>query len=86
MVFVAFTMKNFDNDNDKLSFVTLAAATANVTRFLRLDEKADEQSGGKSNADRTQEQKDKAQRDYILHRVRDLAAFERRFISRKNGS
>jgi hypothetical protein len=77
-------MKNACNDNEKLSFITLSAATKNVTRYLRLDEKADEQSGGKSDADRTQEQKDKAQSDYVLHRVRDIAAFERRVSGKKD--
>ena len=74
-------MKNACNDNDELSFVTLAAATARV--LVKLNEKCDEQRESESNTDRTDEQKRKANSDYVAERVRDIEAFERRVSGRK---
>lgn len=40
------------HDDDKLSFVTIAAATANALRFLGLDKKKDQNSTEEVNGDR----------------------------------
>jgi hypothetical protein len=72
------------NDNEELSFITLAAATANVTRYLGLDEKKNEQSESEPNPDRRDEQKRESHSDYVAKRVRDIAAFERRIAGNKN--
>ena len=66
------------NENDELPFLTLAAATANALRFLKLDEKQDEERRG--NGDRSTEGKDskRADEDYVGQRMKDLARFERK--------
>jgi hypothetical protein len=68
------------NDNEP-TWQTLAAATARV--LVKLNEKCDEQRESESNTDRTDEQKRKANSDYVAERVRDIEAFERR-AGRKN--
>lgn len=37
-----------DNDNERFSFITLAAATANVVRYLQLNKKKNEEREGDS--------------------------------------
>jgi hypothetical protein len=66
------------NDNDELPFLTLAAATANALRFLKLDEKQDEERRG--NGDRSTDGKNNkgADEDYVGQRMKDLARFERK--------
>lgn len=72
-----------DNDNDPLSFITLAAATANVVRYLELGDKHKED--GERDAARERADKDDPEhhRDYVNQRLRELAAFERRFDGNK---
>jgi hypothetical protein len=36
-------MKNFDNDNDELSFISIGAATRNVVRYLESSDKQKEE-------------------------------------------
>lgn len=76
-------MMKADNDNDEFSFITLSAATRNVTRYLGMDKKQDEQREGKDERDRRDEEKRKAHSDYVAKRVSDIAAFERR-VAGKN--
>ena len=60
-----------DNDNDPLSFLTLAACLRNVLEFLQADKQQDEERKDEKDAgDRTD--------DYIEHRVKEIEAFERR--------
>jgi hypothetical protein len=67
-----------DNDNEQFSFISLAAATANAIRYLRLNEKQNEERGGDTDAGNAEEERSKRHRDYVDQRLRDLAAFERR--------
>jgi hypothetical protein len=78
MVFCCFTMKNFDNENDLLSFISLAALTANVVRHLGLDEKADEQSPRDPNPSDSHKQADEDKRRYIEHRLKSIASWEKK--------
>ena len=71
-------MKDADNENFPLSFVTLSAATKNVTRYLRLDEKQDKESGTNPDTSSGNEERAREKQRYIDQRLRDLAAFERR--------
>jgi hypothetical protein len=64
-----------DNDNDPISFLSLAALTANVTRFL-FDQKKEEPNRDGGDAER--EQNPVGDRDYIDDSLRRIRAFERR--------
>jgi len=72
---------NYTNDNDEndpMPFVSIAAATANALRFLRLDEEQNEQRP--SDGDGTTQPKDNrdGNREYVEQRLRELQRFERR--------
>lgn len=67
------------NDDEPLSFSSIAALTANVIQYLRLEkQKEDKQEQDESDTHRNEEQSDKAQSDYVAIRLRDIAAFERK--------
>lgn len=73
------------NQNEPLSFVSLAALTARVTRYLRPDEpmkdeepRADTDAG----AEQSDNKRASAEREYVNRRLREIASFERRY--RKN--
>ncbi|MBR0868912.1 hypothetical protein JQ633_00970 [Bradyrhizobium tropiciagri] len=73
-----------DNDNEPETWSPIGLAALvilnrlrNNQAILRLNEKADEQRDGEPDADRAQEEKREAQRDYVLHRLRSIEAFER---------
>ena len=72
-------MRDACNDNDTWTRIGLAAARV----LVKLNEKCDEQRESEPNTDRTDEQKRKANSDYVAERVRDIVAFERR-AGRKN--
>ena len=72
-------MKNPDNDNDELSFITLGAATLNVVRYLEGSEKQKEDAQRKAEQSGDTEQKREEQRAYIEQRLRDIAKFEESF-------
>jgi len=57
-----------DNENDLLSFVSIAALTANVIRHLGLNEKKDDND--------EQREADKTSHDYIQKRIAELMRFE----------
>lgn len=64
------------DDENELSFVSLAALTANVTRYLRLDEKKDEQ---RDREDRNADKGDDRQlehRRFVEQRIREIGRFE----------
>ena len=72
-----------DNDNEPLSFVSLQAATRNVTRYLGLDEKKDEEGKRDPAPSRGDEQKRAQEREYIEHRLKEIRAWERKISGRK---
>lgn len=77
MVLIALTM-NADNDNEPLSFITLSAATRNVTRYLQLDKQKDGESEREPDPRNTDEQERAQEREYIEHRLRELRSWERK--------
>lgn len=79
------TKGTHDNDNERFSFITLAAATANVTRYLVKEdqkpekhERSPDHHSGKSKKDAPDKE-----RAYIEHRLRELAAWERRISGKR---
>lgn len=78
-MFDVHTMRHNDNDpTDPLPFVTLAAATANVLRYLKLTKEAEKYSAHKGERNRTQEDRNEQERDYIRERIREIERFEQR--------
>ena len=71
-----------DNENEEFSFVSLAALTANVTRYLGLTEKK-EGSSDESNAGKERDQKALDQREFVRLRLREIETFEERARGRK---
>ncbi|MGA7807132.1 hypothetical protein [Bradyrhizobium sp.] len=71
-------MNEPDNDNELFSFITIAAATANVIRYLENCpcQNADRKQDGATEQDDKKEP-DEA-RDYVEQRVRELEEFENR--------
>jgi hypothetical protein len=65
-------------DDDELSFIHIAAATANLVRFLGLNEKKEEQAGRDGQPSDENEKKRKEHLRYVEKRLSDLRAFERR--------
>lgn len=77
-------VRTYNNDNEELSFITLAAATANVTRYLTPDEKHDEDRERQTARDRAKKENAEREREYIEHRLRELRSWERRISGKKN--
>jgi len=67
-----------DNDNEPLSFITLAAATANVVRYLEPNKQKNEQREQDPAPGNENEKKRSERGAYVEKRLSDLAAFERR--------
>jgi len=63
-----------DNDDEPLSFVSLAALTANVVRYLELD-KQKEDASERSDKD---EKRANERLEFVNRRLRDLRRFEDR--------
>ena len=76
MVLSVRTM-NADNDN-RDPFTPLAALTANVVRYLSLNEKQDEQGRGEQDAGRPEEKEREGESRDVLYRLREIERFERR--------
>jgi hypothetical protein len=67
-----------DNDNDLLPFISIAALTANVVRYLESDKQENERARDNTDSRDAENKKDGDTGRYIDHRLRELAAFERR--------
>ena len=65
-------------DNEPLSFITLSAATRNVTRYLGLDEKKDEDTGNKRNRGYGPKDHVPDEAADIERRIADILAMENR--------
>jgi hypothetical protein len=72
-----------EDKDEQLSFISLAAATANVVQYLQKQKIDDGHC--KPDPGSADEQKRNEQLQYIEHRLRQIKRFERSF-SRKNGS
>ncbi|ANW00668.1 hypothetical protein LMTR13_11315 [Bradyrhizobium icense] len=71
-----------DNDNEPFSFISFAALTANVTRYLRLDEQKDQRDDERSSS--SDEEKRALERlEFVNRRIRDLRRFEERAAGKR---
>ncbi|MCK1520202.1 hypothetical protein [Bradyrhizobium sp. 17] len=71
-------MKNFDNDNEHFSFISLGALTLNVVRYLE----SSKEEGPDSNREKAPDPKIDKQREhdrFIETRLREIERFERRY-------
>jgi len=71
-----------DNDNDEFSFVSLAALTANVTRYLQTDKQDDEHSERDPASSGADEKKRAEEREYVEHRLKEIRSWERKISGR----
>lgn len=69
---------NDNDENDPMPFVSIAAATANALRFLKLDEQSHEQADDKSSSTAQPKDDSDGNRKYVQQRLRELQRFERR--------
>lgn len=86
MVFDHFTMKHHDNDNDD-TWISLAAATANVVRWLTKD--SDQPPRGEADKDPEKDAERKREHErFVETRLLEIERFERRFVprNRNNGA
>ena len=67
-----------DDENEHDSFRSLAAATANVVNYLRLDEPKKGDKPAQEHQDGDEEQKSEEQRRFLEWRLREITAFEKR--------
>ena len=75
-------MKQHDNDNEEFSFITLSAATRNVTRYLQTDKKENEDSKRDPAPGGADEKKRAEEREYVEHRLKEIRAWERKISGR----
>jgi hypothetical protein len=72
------------NDNEELSFISLAAVTANVTRYLELTKDQQKESDRDTGRDTAEKEQSKDHCEAVDQRLRDLRSFERRVSGNKN--
>lgn len=72
-------MKKHDNDNDELSFITLAAATANVIRYLENSENHQRDGERQTPEQRDKKEKPNNRREAVENGLRQIERFERRY-------
>ena len=71
-------MAKVTQDNELLSFVSIAAATANVVKYLSPDKQKNSESNDSADAGKSDEEKRRDHRAYVEQRLRELRAWERR--------
>jgi hypothetical protein len=78
-------MKKADNDNTD-TWISLAAATANVVRYLAKDQHPhhNDNRPADDGGAKQPETHPSADAKYVEHRLRELAAWERRIGGKKN--
>jgi len=75
-------MKQHDNDNEHLSFITLVAATRNVVRYLEPHKNEDEHSERDPASSGADEKKRAEEREYVENRLKEIRAWERKISGR----
>jgi hypothetical protein len=73
---------SYANDNEELSFVTLAAATANVVRYLQIDKQKTESDEERSSSG-DDEKRALDRLEFVNRRLRELERFEDRAKGKK---
>lgn len=74
----------YANDNSELSFLHIAAVTANVVRYLKPDEDKNVERSRDGAPNSGSKRRPEEEREYIEKRLAELAAFERRISGRKD--
>jgi hypothetical protein len=73
-------MKTHNNDEEELSFITLAALTANVIEWLtNPTAKQDDEAAKDRGSTEKDERADAKHAEAVNERLRAIAAFERRY-------
>ena len=67
-----------EDEEDELSFIHIATATANVVRYLQANEEKKERPESQGQGRNEDESKRARELEYIERRLADLRAFERR--------
>ena len=81
-MFTDMTRGTHDNDNEEFSFVSLAALTANVVRYLETDKQKEDATDKSSSSD--EEEKRAIKRlEFVNRRLRDLQRFEDRAAGKR---
>lgn len=70
------------NEDDELSFVSIQAATRNVTRYLHLDEKKGEPDEERSSSGDA-EKRALDRLEFVKLRLRELGRFEQRAAGKR---
>lgn len=73
-----------DDDDDELSFISLAVATANAVRYLGLDKQKNESGRDERDSRENEQQRALEQLKFVQRRLRDLDRFERRARGEKD--
>lgn len=71
-------MTEADNENEPLSFIHIAAATANVVRYLKLEEQEQKPGNNKTNPREGPDKSVNHDRAFVERRLRELTDWERR--------
>ena len=66
---------SYANDNEPLSFIHIAAATANVVRYLQIDKQKTESDDERSRSG-DEEKRALERLEFVNRRLRDLDRFE----------
>lgn len=72
-------------DNDQLPFVSLAALTANVLRYLEPHKKQNKETADERERGNAGEKNSDSHAEAVNHRLRELRAFERRAAGIQDG-
>lgn len=67
-----------EDDDEKLTFITLQAATRNVTRYLGLDKQNDEHTDKEGSSSDEEKKRVLERLEFVNRRLRDLRSFEDR--------
>jgi hypothetical protein len=78
MVLIAHAMKNPANDNEEFSFISLAAATANVVRYLEGSKEQRPDSEREETPD-SEIDRHRERESFVKTRLREIDRFERRY-------
>ena len=75
-------MKQHNNDNEEFSFISLAAATANVMRYLEKD-RCERPASKQDEAPADEVDREREKQRFVETRLREIRRFERSY--RNNG-
>lgn len=74
---MVFALTMATQDNDPLTFISIAALTANVVRHLNLNEEKQKDSDRDPHPGNADKEADADKRRYIEHRLRAISLWEK---------